>query len=273
VEKEYMALPTAEKTETSKGAPHSVYEDEKYEDSDYFVSSSDTDLGIGECPSMLLTGTRLPDLDKNGSGKVIHEASSFINNDQEPFQHASNEHSSHGLDGSEMGMAKGGSELHRDDECKLTQPQEVVEPSSPNCCKNEVSSVPVIVELIEEEHPPMEETVSQRVKQNAIFFPYHDDCAQLVHDRPLHLKRSRPTWTELLHELQKIYPIFHQFQRPKDSIWDVATQPDYGNTLYVEDLLRVYYNEWLSDNVISFWKRRYGKYVTMALFLWILVPV
>jgi hypothetical protein len=90
------------------------------------------------------------------------------------------------------------------------------------------------------------------------------------------LKRSRPTWTELLHELQKIYPIFHQFQRPKDSIWDVATPPDYGGTLgtlYVEDLLRVYYNEWLSDNVISFWKRRYGKYVTMALLLWILVPV
>jgi hypothetical protein len=169
-EKEYMALPTAEKPNTNKGAPHSVYEDEKYEDSDYFVSSSDTDLGIGECPSMSLTETRLPDLDKNGSGKVIDEASSFINNDQEPFQHASNEHSSHGLDGSEMGMAKGGSELHRDDECKLTQPQEVVEPSSPNCCKNEVSSVPVIVQLIEEDHPPMEETVSQQVKQNAIFF-------------------------------------------------------------------------------------------------------
>jgi hypothetical protein len=267
-----MALPTAEKPNTNKGAPHSVYEDEKYEDSDYFVSSSDTDLGIGECPSMSLTETRLPDLDKNGSGKVIDEASSFINNDQEPFQHASNEHSSHGLDGSEMGMAKGGSELHRDDECKLTQPQEVVEPSSPNCCKNEVSSVPVIVQLIEEDHPPMEETVSQQVKQNAIFFL----IMMTVHNWFMighNEKRSRQTWTELLHELQKIYPIFHQFQHPLDSIWDVATPPDYGNTLYVEDLLRVYYNEWLSDNVISFWKRRYGKYVTMALFLWILVPV
>jgi hypothetical protein len=41
-------------------------------------------------------------------------------------------------------------------------------------------------------------------------------------------KSSRPNWTELLHELQKIYPIFHQFQDPLDSIWDIATQPDYA---------------------------------------------
>jgi hypothetical protein len=170
VKKEFIALPTAKKSNTNKGAPHSDYEDEMYGDSNYFVSSSDTDLGIGQCPSMSLTETRLPDLDTNGSGKVINEGSSYIDNDQEPFQHASNEHSSHGLDSSDMGLTKDVSELHHNDECKLTQPQEVVEPSSPTCCKNELSSVPVILQLIEEDHPPMEETVSQQVKQNAMFF-------------------------------------------------------------------------------------------------------